>query len=53
MSTFVAGFVLDFFKSKIYLGFVIIFSVSMVGRYISWYFLKQTIDFLIKLHRNV
>jgi len=41
MSTFVAGFVLDFFKSKIYLGFVIIFSVSMVGRYISWYFLKR------------
>jgi len=40
-SAFLAGFILHLFKYNILKGFLIIFSIAFLCRFISWYFLTQ------------
>lgn len=41
VSSFLAGYILHFFKKQSLLGFTIIFLVAMISRYVSWYFLSR------------
>lgn len=42
ISMLVAGLILDSFKEeKLFFGFIIIFGISAIGRYVSFYFLKK------------
>ena len=41
LSAFLAGFILYLFKDNILKGFLIIFSVAFISRFISWYFLTR------------
>lgn len=38
---FLAGFILNWFKKDVFVGFLIIFSAAMSCRFISWYFLTR------------
>ena len=40
-SAFLAGFTLHLFKQNILKGFLVIFSIAFVSRFISWYFLTR------------
>ncbi len=41
LSAFLAGFILHLFKNNILRGFLIIFSLAFICRFISWYFLTR------------
>jgi MFS family permease len=42
LSTIMAGFILDYFsKSNVFFGFVILFGLACIGRFISFFFLKK------------
>jgi MFS family permease len=42
ISMIAAGFILDYFRhTKVFFGFVVLFGLACIGRYISFYFLKK------------
>lgn len=49
---FIAGFILYTFKNNILRGFLIIFSIAFICRFISWYFLTQMYEPKLKVKKE-
>lgn len=52
LSAFLAGFLLHLFKHNILKGFLIIFSIAFVCRFISWYFLTQMYEPVFRVKKE-
>lgn len=52
VSSFLAGYILHFFKKQSLLGFTIIFLVAMISRYVSWYFLSRMYEPPLEVKRE-
>lgn len=49
IAAFLAGFILQIFKQNILTGFLIIFSLAFLCRFISWYFLTRMYEPVLKV----
>lgn len=48
----IAGFILHFFKNTILKGFLIIFSMALISRFISWYFLRHLYEPALRIRKE-
>lgn len=51
-SSFLAGYLLQFFKKQALFGFTVIFLIAMISRYISWYFLCRMYEPPLEVKRE-
>lgn len=52
LSAFLAGFILHLFKHNVLKGFLIIFSIAFICRFISWYFLTRMYEPQFKVSKE-
>lgn len=52
LSAFSAGFILHLFKHNVLKGFLIIFSLAFICRFISWYFLTRMYEPIFRLNKE-
>lgn len=51
-SSFLAGFILHLFKYNVLRGFLVVFSIAFICRFISWYFLTRMYEPAFKLKKE-
>lgn len=51
-AAFIAGFILHLFRHNILRGFLIIFSIAFISRFISWYFLTRMYEPAFKVKKE-